>query len=816
MSLLAEIVPLTPVEGTFTYRVPHGLVDEVVPGARVLVPFGRRLVTGVVARTDEGDQDGLKDIREVLDARPAVMPELLRLTAWIADYYVCSWGEALRAALPSGTEVACARFVAPGQQPPFAWTGDAAVRDALVALAESPEAIPEADLPDFEDGVLKPSLIRRLEREGFVEVRLEATPPKVSVKTVKGVALASDLDDSALDGLGEKQRAVLGVLRHLDAPIAQPELLKQSGASSSTVRSLEKRGMVVTTELELNRASSDLQQLISEAPTHALHAGQEKALEQILKAVAAREYAPFLLHGVTGSGKTEVYIEALKQTLALGKTGIVLVPEIALTPQTVRRFRSHFGDRIAVLHSRMSPGERFDAWRALRDGRFQVAIGPRSAILAPLENVGLIVVDEEHEASYKQFDPAPRYHARDVALVRARQAGAVVVLGSATPSLESYSNARSGKYALLRMPDRVPVNGLFPATLPAVRVVDLARERQIYRLRGALSEELASAVALRLERKEQVILLQNRRGYAPIMVCDACGHTPECRDCDVTMTVHRTRRQLRCHYCGRAERMPERCPACGQNAWAELGHGTQRVESELEERFPEARTIRMDLDTTGKRGAHGRLLDAFGRGEADILLGTQMVAKGLDFPNVTLVGVVDADTGLSLPDFRASERTFQLLAQVAGRAGRAGRPGEVVIQTRRPDLPSIQFALQHDFDGFAAAELDDRSGTGYPPFGRMIGIEFKGPEEGKTRALAARWAELLDEVGLPEGADRLGPAAAMIERVQRLWRHHVFIKAPSAIPARALNDSVRRATLAVGSLSRGYRINVVVDPVGMV
>jgi primosomal protein N' (replication factor Y) (superfamily II helicase) len=393
MPLLAEIVPLTPVEGTFTYRVQVELAEEVVPGTRVLVPFGRRLVTGVVVRLHEGDDEGLKDVREVLDSRPAVTPELLRLTAWMADYYVCSWGEALRAALPSGSEVAGARFIVPGQQPPFAWTGDAAVRGALVALAELPEAIPEAELQDFEGGVLKPSLVRRLEREGFVEVRLEATPPKVSIKTVKGISLAPDLDDAADGQLGEKQRAVLGVLRQAQGPVAQPDLLKQSQASSSTVRSLEKRGLVVTSDLEITRTSSDLQQPVATAPSHALHAGQEAALMLISEAVAAGTYAPFLLHGVTGSGKTEVYIDALKQTLALGKTGIVLVPEIALTPQTVRRFRSHFGDRIAVLHSRMSPGERFDAWRGLRDGHFQVAIGPRSAILAPLENVGRIVVD---------------------------------------------------------------------------------------------------------------------------------------------------------------------------------------------------------------------------------------------------------------------------------------------------------------------------------------------------------------------------------------------------------------------------------------
>ncbi|HYG69777.1 MAG TPA: primosomal protein N', partial [Anaeromyxobacteraceae bacterium] len=414
------------------------------------------------------------------------------------------------------------------------------------------------------------------------------------------------------------------------------------------------------------------------------HPAQAAALGEIEGALAAGRPRTFLLHGVTGSGKTEVYIRAIRAALAQGKTALVLVPEIALTPQTVRRFRAHFGDRVAVLHSRMSDGERYDAWRAIRDGRYPIVIGPRSAVFAPLENLGLVVVDEEHEASYKQFDPAPRYHARDVAVMRAHRAGAVCVLGSATPSLESLANAKAAKYRLLKMPERVPVRGKQPAPLPPVRVVDLAREKEVRRLKGALSHDLRNAIRARLDRREQVILLQNRRGYAPVLTCDDCGFTPHCRDCAVSLTVHKPRRQLRCHYCGWTERQPDACPKCGSGALALLGAGTQRVEEELAEAFPEARVLRMDLDTTARRGAHRRLLDAFGSGEADVLLGTQMVAKGLDFPRVTLVGVVNADTGMLLPDFRAAERTFQLLAQVAGRAGRRDLPGEVILQTRNP------------------------------------------------------------------------------------------------------------------------------------
>ncbi|HYE97232.1 MAG TPA: primosomal protein N' [Rubricoccaceae bacterium] len=823
---LAHVVPLAPVEGPFTYRVPPPLDAEAAEGARVVVPFGRRTLTGVVVGRSEGEGKDLKPILDTLDARPAFPPELLRLTRWISDYYCCAWREVLRCALPNGTEVEGRRVVT-RLSDGMAWAGSPLGRKVLDAL-EDHTPTPLTELADALGRDVPAHLLRRLEAAGLVRVEEEIGEAKVRARKEKHVRLAHGIALDAVEGLrGGRQRAVFDVLAlaHEDAAgdghaaeLRLADLLQQTGASSATVRALEQKQLVEIIEREVLRTAHEADEpLPATPPALTLHPGQHAALGAITEAVEAERAETFLLHGVTGSGKTEVYIQALKAALDRGRTALVLVPEIALTPQTVRRFRAHFGDQIAVLHSRMSPGERFDAWRALRDGRFAVAIGPRSAVLAPLENLGLVVVDEEHEGSYKQFDPAPRYHARDVAVMRAYLAGAVCVLGSATPSLESFTNARAGKYRLLKMPERVPVREeKKPAPLPTVRVVDLAREHKIRRLKGALSDALRDALAARLERGEQAILLQNRRGYAPVLTCEACGFTPRCRDCAVSLTVHKAHRHLRCHYCGRAERIPTTCLKCGSEELTFLGAGTQRVEEELAEVFPHARVLRMDLDTTARKGAHRRLLDAFGRGEADVLLGTQMVAKGLDFPRVTLVGVVNADTGMLLPDFRAAERTFQLLAQVAGRAGRADLPGEVILQTRNPDHPALRFALAHDYDGFARAELEEREALGYPPCGRLVGLEFKGPEEAAVRRLADQWtAALRKEGGSRAGVEVLGPAPAFVGRIKGQWRYHTLVKASRAVPVAALTHAVRAAEAHVGRPPKGCRVNVDVDPLGL-
>ena len=808
--VFAGVVPLAPVEGVFTYLVPPEFAGEATLGARVLVPFGRRTLTGIVVETGAAPSDKAREIVDVLDARPALSPELLALTKWVAAYTLCPWGEAIRAALPSGTEVETRR-TARALADFWPEADGQVVLDVLRArggasMAALAEALGRPTAPA--------SLLRRMEAAEAISLTDEMQEARARPKVVRHLRLASSGDGQIEpDVSGAKQIALLEALA--DGPRVQAEALRDAEASASTAASLVKRGLVEAYDVEVERRAEAFDAAPVAAPALDLHTAQVAALKEIVSAVEAHEAKTFLLDGVTGSGKTEVYLRALRACLDAGRTAVVLVPEIALTPQTVRRFNAHFPGLVAVMHSRMSAGERLDAWTRIRDGVYPVVVGPRSAVFAPLENLGLVVVDEEHEASYKQFDPAPRYHARDVAVMRAHRAGAVCVLGSATPSLETVANVRAGKYVRLPMPERVPVGGRAPAPLPEVRVVDLTREREIRRLRGALSFPLREAISERLARGEQTILLQNRRGYAPVLQCEDCGHTPMCRDCAVSLTVHKPTRNLRCHTCGRAERLPRECPSCGSPDLRQLGAGTQRVEEELADVFPEARVLRMDLDTTTRRGAHRKLLDAFGRGEADILLGTQMVAKGLDFPRVTLVGVVEADTGMLLPDFRAAERAFQLMAQVAGRAGRHDLPGEVLLQTRNPDHPAIRFALAHDVAGFAAHEMAERQMLHYPPFARLVGVEFKGPTERSTRELAERWTAVLRrEAAAIAGAEVLGPVPAFVGRIKGFWRVHALLKAPRSLPSAVVGAAVSRVAAGV-AVPGGHRVNVDVDPVGL-
>ncbi len=820
--MLVRVALPLPLDEAFTYAVPEGLEDGLVPGSRVVVPFGKRILTGVVVETlDEESEpgDGLRFVDDVLDDGAAATPELLRLTRWVADYYVCSHGEALRAALPAGLDVATEHRVrATGAEPGRAFE-DPRLGPVLHTLLGHPSLTFTALRQRLPHVTL--ALVQRLERLGLVEIETGEAAPKITPKTETALRLApafqeaSALRDARQLVRGAKQKAVLDALLALaqagTPEPSQPAVLARAAASAGSVASLVEAGIVERFTREVRRGGLEGEAIVTEPP-RVLHAHQRTAFARIAAQIRAGTYSTFLLHGVTGSGKTEVYVAALREALDAGRTGLVLVPEIALTPQTVRRFRAPFGDKVAVVHSRMSNGERYDVWRSIHEGRYPVVIGPRSAIFAPVHNLGLVVVDEEHEASYKQFDPAPRYHARDVAVVRARLNGAVCVLGSATPSLESWHNAHAGKYHLLGMPERVPLPGGATAKLPPVQVVDLARERKRHRLDGALSEALTAAIADRIAKQEGVILLQNRRGYAPVVECRACGYSPRCQHCAVTLTYHKPKAHLRCHYCGYSIRRPHTCPSCGDPDLAFQGIGTQRVEEELHQRFPGIRVVRMDLDTTGTKGAHARLLDQFARGEADVLLGTQMVAKGLDFARVTLVGVVNADAGLLLPDFRAAERTFQLLTQVAGRAGRAEAPGAVILQTRTPDNPALTYAQRHDFEGFARREMQEREMLGYPPYGRVVAAEFRGYAEDGTLAFAKEWtAALLEAVaGLP--VEVLGPQPALVGRVQRLYRVHTILKAlPGAPP---LQPILRRVMAACPAPNR-MRVALDVDAVSV-
>jgi primosomal protein N' (replication factor Y) (superfamily II helicase) len=716
--MLVDVALPVPLFRTFSYRVPEGLSGCIDVGARVVVPFRNKREIGIVFGSAEL-REGVKykDILAAPDDAPSVDPPMLALCRWIADYYVVPLGVALRCALPA------------------ALTGAA----APVPARKTQRVL--------QIGHELPSLLRR--------DRIFARAPQ--------------------------QRALYELLEALGGRATVEHLNELLDFSPSVLRGLVARGLAEIVEETVSRdpfLTRDRRAAESHEPT----LPQQHALARLASAPAGHVA---LLHGVTGSGKTLVYLELLRRVvLEEGKSAIVLVPEIALTPQTVDRFRAVFGDQIAVLHSALSDGERYDAWLALRRGEKRIAVGARSAIFAPVRNLGAIVVDEEHETSYKQGE-TPRYHAREVAIVRARAEGAVVVLGSATPSLESWSNAKRGKYELLTLPERAGV-----AKLPKVGVVDLRADRvkappsdvpdadAAFAL--AVSAPLAQALRARLERHEQSILLLNRRGYAAFVQCGTCGDVATCPNCSISLTYHRTPERLVCHYCQHAEALHVKRPHCGAARLRQRGLGTQQVERMLAERFPTARIARMDVDTTSGKWAHTEILDRVGAGEVDILLGTQMIAKGLDFPNVTLVGVIDADVGINLPDFRASERCFQLLSQVAGRAGRGPKGGEVLIQTRCPSHHAVRCAVTHDYHAFVEEELKGRASPRYPPTLRLANVVLSGTKEEATARLATRaaaWLHRLIAKGGIAGVTVIGPAPCPVERVKNRWRWHVLIKA---------------------------------------
>jgi primosomal protein N' (replication factor Y) len=712
-----DVALALPLFRTFTYSVPEGLTGSVAPGSRVVVPFRNRNELGIVIGA-AAPREGLKlkDIVAAPDDAPIMDAPMLSLCRWIADYYIVPLGVALRTALPA--------------------------------------ALTGADVP------IPPRKKRRV-----AEIAVELT---------------SLLQRDEVFSRSKQQRALYELIEALGGRAAVELLKEKLDFSASVLNNLVKRGLI-RVEYETVDRDPFLTRAQRAPDTHVPTAPQAHAIERLTHAAPGHVA---LLHGVTGSGKTLVYLELLRRVVIdEGKTAIVLVPEIALTPQTVDRFRAVFGDRIAVLHSALSDGERYDAWLALRRGEKRIAVGARSAIFAPLRDLGAIIVDEEHESSYKQGE-APRYHAREVAIVRARAEGAVVVLGSATPSLESWSNAQSGKYELLTLPDRAG-----GAKLPKVHVVDLRLDKPKRRpgdegdaeaaFTNAISPPLEAALHERLAKHEQSILLLNRRGYSAFMQCRTCGDVAVCPNCSISLTYHRTPERLVCHYCQHSEAMHMSCTRCGGLRIRERGLGTQQVERLLSERYPSARIARMDVDTTSGKWAHTEILDRVGAGEVDILLGTQMIAKGLDFANVTLVGVIDADVGINLPDFRASERCFQLLSQVAGRAGRGPKGGEVFIQTRSPSHHAVQCAVTHDYHAFVAEELGGRKHPVYPPYVRIANVVLSGTQEAATAQLATRttaWLHKLLAARPAPGVTVIGPAPCPVERVKNRWRWHVLIK----------------------------------------
>jgi len=815
----AEVVFPFAVDHPFTYHIPDNFLEDVVPGVRVLVPFGPRKTTGfVVARKKHSTYKELKEIEEVLDPIPLFTDEVLSLAKWISEYYLCGWGEVLKAALPAGIHLNSQKVIRLTLENPDEVIENLQKRaprqaDILQILKqENPIRVNKLQNKLKAQSIY--SSLKRLRDAGYVRQELELPRPKVTKKYETFVDFAEHLTDEKITELintlqetSPKQAKCLRILHSFHHQnFTRADLARMANISSSVIKILVDKNILTLRQEEIFR-DYYASKKIEAPPDITLNEDQQKALDAITAKLDAKEFGTFLLYGVTGSGKTQVYIEAIYRVLEQGRTAIVLVPEIALTPQMVSRFRSHFGNRVAVFHSRMSPGERYDSWRRTWEGEHQIVIGPRSAIFAPLKNLGLVVVDEEHETSYKQTDLTPRYNARDVAIIRAHISKAVVVLGSATPSVESFFNAQIGKYTLLQLPKRID-----DVPMPEITIVDMKREPKIIGRKDPiiLSRLLRQKIEEKLAKGEQIILFQNRRGFATLLKCRDCGYTAKCENCDITLTYHLPGHLLKCHYCGYTTKAPDFCPQCGGTDIFFRGVGTQRIEEEIKTLFPGVSAIRMDLDTTKGKWAHDRILSDFASGKYQILLGTQMVAKGLDFPNVTLVGVISADSELLFPDFRSGERTFQILTQVAGRAGRKDKTGEVIIQTFSPDHYSLLFAKSHDYINFFKTEITDRKSLNYPPYSRLINMLFRGPKEESVIRVAEKVADFIQK---STNFKVLGPAPATLQKIQGNYRWQILFMSLKQTDAggQQVKTAIRKALAAFKEKHRTQKVKITVD-----
>jgi len=803
-----------PLDRPFTYAIPPSLQDRAAKGMRAVVPIRTRIETGyIVDLADTASVEGIRPIVDLPDERPVFSEELLTLTRWIADYYCSSWGEALQCAVPAGIQIRSKlRYVLQHNQ---LTTGRFTERQRKV-ISELYRRGPltERQLARVAGATALSNTLRALVARGILRAeRIARTGISVRTETYARLIeqhIPPPEDLATLQRRAPKQAAVYLDLLHGDPERPVTELYEKHGVDAAVLKALEGKSLIERLERAFFRTPEHHWDR-EEAGKHLLNADQQRAYDAAVQALEQSRFQTFLLQGVTGSGKTEVYLQVIEKALAMGRNAIMLVPEISLTPQTVGRFMKRFDTRIAVLHSGLGAGERYDEWRRAQQGDVRIVVGARSAVFAPLPHLGVVIVDEEHDMSYKQAEN-PRYHARDVAIMRARMNNAVCVLGSATPSVESYYNSETGKSLRLELPRRAT-----NALLPEVAVVDM---RQETRERGAnviLSRQLEEAIQSRIAAHEQVILLLNRRGYAPFVMCPQCGWVAQCPDCQVTLTYHAKGGFLCCHYCNRRREVPQVCDVCSFNPLLFLGTGTQKVEDLLMRSFPDARISRMDADTTAGKGGHAKILGRFGAGDIDILVGTQMIAKGHDYPGVTLVGVLNADTGLGFPDFRAAENTFQLLTQVAGRAGRGDRPGQVIIQTYRPNHYAILAASKHNYEEFYQREIAQRDAAGYPPFRRMANLMV----ECEDPLLAERSAMALDRIVREqvrvlgfEGVEVLGPAPASVRRVKKKYRWNLAVLSKSA---KRLNTIARvtREDFARNSLGDNVQLKVDLDPYGV-
>lgn len=758
---IAEVIVDIPTRQTnnpYSYSIPENLSDQIQPGMRVQVPFGPRKVTGfVVGITDHSEFNGqLKNLSSLVDLSPVVTPELLALSHWMAARTFSFEINCLQTMLPGGMRTKFRKKL----------LANDSVRDAYPQIFHGENEV-DYDRQHFDSRTI--ALILKLRRADKIQVHYElAHHSKPLLMKAYTNQLSAKALQAAISGVSKRaiaQRRLLLMLHEQPTRAFLRTELAQVGVGRSVIKTALEKGWVKQTNVRRNR-NPFFQPVKKNLPLD-LNDDQRVAVKTIDQAIEQQTDTTFLVEGVTGSGKTEVYLQAMAHALKIGKTALMLVPEITLTPQIVGRIRSRFGDQVAMLHSAMSNGERYDEWQRISSGQAKVVVGVRSAIFAPLKNIGLIIMDEEHDGSYKQTDD-PRYQTRDVAKWRAAYNHCPVVLGSATPSLESRARAMKGVYHLITLPHRFNNHAL-----PHVTVVDMKRE--IAHNHSILSKELATLIADRLVKKEQIILMLNRRGYSSFIMCRDCGYVPQCPNCDISLTMHKDTQTLNCHYCGHREPIPTVCPKCHSKRIRHYGVGSQQLEEQVKEQFPNARVLRMDVDTTRKKGSHEAIINQFGAHKADILLGTQMIAKGLDFPDVTLVGVLNADSSLQFPDFRSSERTFELLTQVSGRSGRADKTGEVIVQTFNPDHYAIQLAKTQDYEKFYQTEMRVRHLGKYPPYYYTIKITGNSPSEKQTAYEMHQIAKYLRN-HLTDAAIVLGPTPKTIKRIDNRYYYQIIIK----------------------------------------
>jgi len=841
MSLFCDVALAVPLDMVFTYALAPGI--EPVVGGRVLVPFRQQRLSGIVVELhDRPPQLKTKKVIEVLDLSPVLDGHLLKLGKWIADYYLAPLGEVFRTMLPLSAEFKRAvayRITDQGRMalhlagisgsparsqrtPEQQWIefrvldylaeresvrdaslrGTVRVSKALLAGMVRKKWITREDVSGARDAsrLVKVAILRLAEEPDPVETGLAPSPLAAAAPPDGGDARPST-DRASTDKakkLNENQRKLIATLAAAGgrAPV---EALRELDVPRTTLGTLVRRGFIALVDEPQDFTASKLKPRRSPFEFE-FSLAQKEALAKIGAAVGSRKFSGLLLHGITGSGKTAVYLACMREVLDQGRSSILLVPEIGLTPAVAADLHQVFGDEVAILHSGLSDAERAEQWHRIRRGEARVVAGTRSAVFAPVGDLALVIVDEEQDSSYKQ-EETPRYHARDVAVMRAKMAGAVVVLGSATPSLESYYNAKKNKYALVELPDRVERR-----PLPEVEIVDMRQEFQETGQEQVISRKLAEEIRERLEKKEQVMVLLNRRGYSPVALCRACGKTLQCKNCAVSMTHHKREHKMECHYCGQVERIPDKCAHCSSEYVYFVGTGSEKLEELLHGMFPQARIGRLDRDTVRGREDFERALNALNEGALDMLVGTQMIAKGHDIHGVTLVGVVGADMALGLPDFRAAERTFQLLTQVAGRAGRGQSPGKVVLQTYFQDHYAVQFAARHDFAGFYDKELQFRAWMHYPPYSAIANVLIRSEKFDEALTWSGelgRWFEKTRH----EGIRVLGPAAAPITRLKRDYRYHFILKSPS----REKMNALLRAMLAEAAARKIPRTQVIVD-----